>query len=72
MDAHAGRAEQQAWGLAVVAAAIALAYGVLAGWMDAAAPPAAGSFCTALASGQLDVTQFTQDMVTAFRAACAG
>jgi hypothetical protein len=67
MDAHASRAVDRAWGLAVVAAAIALASGVLLWWMEASAP-AAGAFCTA----QVDWTQFTADAVTAFRAACAG
>jgi hypothetical protein len=71
MDAHAGRAERQAWQLAVVVVAIALACAAWLWWMDSILPPVPG-LCESLASGQLDVTQFTQDMVTAFRAACAG
>jgi hypothetical protein len=71
MNAQADRAEQPSWQLAVVVVVITLACAAWLWWMDSTLPPVP-TLCESLASGQLDVTQFTQDMVTAFRAACAG
>jgi hypothetical protein len=66
-----GRAETQAWAAALVVVALALLCAAWLWWMDSTLPPVPG-LCESLASGQLDVTQFAEDMVTAFRAACAG
>jgi hypothetical protein len=69
MDAHARRAETQAWGAAVVVVAITLACAAMLWWMEASAP-AAGSFCTTLASGQVDTAQLAAEVVAQFTAMC--
>lgn len=71
MDAHTGRAETQVWAAALVVVALALLCAAMLWWMEASAP-AAGSFCTTLASAQVDTAQFTAEALAAFRAACAG
>jgi hypothetical protein len=70
MDVHA-RSTEQSWWLALVVTVIVIAVVIALAWMDASAPPVPG-LCEALATGQLDVTQFTEDVVAQFTAMCAG